>query len=62
MVGEEGVAHRINTVVTALFAEMMNTELERLDLAYTPPFSTVWDPVLVAAKVMRGKLTTESET
>jgi hypothetical protein len=31
-------------------------ELERLDLAYAPPFSPVWDPVLVAAKVLGGKL------
>ncbi|MFC7098978.1 hypothetical protein [Halobaculum marinum] len=27
-----------------------------LDLAYAPPFSPVWDPVLVAAKVLNGAL------
>ena len=31
-------------------------ELERLDLAYAPPFSPVWDPILVAAKVLNGTL------
>jgi hypothetical protein len=31
-------------------------DLERQDLAYAPPFSPVWDPVLVAAKVLRGRL------
>jgi NADPH-dependent 2,4-dienoyl-CoA reductase/sulfur reductase-like enzyme len=56
MVGEEGVAHRINTVVTALFSGMDLAELERLDLAYAPPFSTVWDPILVGAKVTRGRV------
>jgi threonyl-tRNA synthetase len=29
---------------------------ERLDLAYAPPFSPVWDPILVAAKVLSGEL------
>ena len=31
-------------------------EVENLDLAYAPPFSPVWDPVLTAAKVLGGKL------
>jgi hypothetical protein len=25
-------------------------EFESLDLAYSPPFSTVWDPLLIAAQ------------
>ena len=31
-------------------------ELERLDLAYATPFSPVWDPIIVAAKVLDGQL------
>jgi 3-phenylpropionate/trans-cinnamate dioxygenase ferredoxin reductase subunit len=31
-------------------------ELERRDLGYASPFSPVWDPVLVAAKVLNGTL------
>ena len=31
-------------------------EVETLDLAYAPPFSPVWDPVLTAAKVLNGSL------
>jgi NADPH-dependent 2,4-dienoyl-CoA reductase/sulfur reductase-like enzyme len=55
MVGEEGVAQRINTVATALHNKVTLTELEQYDLAYSPPFSPVWDPVLTAAKVLDGK-------
>ncbi|MDG5776093.1 FAD-dependent oxidoreductase [Haloarculaceae archaeon H-GB2-1] len=56
MVGEEGVSKRIDTVATALHADMTVSEVEYLDLAYAPPFSPVWDPVLTAAKVLAGKL------
>ena len=56
MVGREGVAKRIDSVVTALHAGMTVAEVETLDLAYAPPFSPVWDPVLTAAKVLGGKL------
>jgi len=28
---------------------MTAAEVEQLDLGYAPPFSPVWDPVLVAA-------------
>jgi NADPH-dependent 2,4-dienoyl-CoA reductase/sulfur reductase-like enzyme len=54
--GEDRAAIRIDTVATALEGEMTVGEVERLDLAYAPPFSPVWDPVLVAAKVLNGKL------
>ena len=56
MVGREGVAKRIDTVATALHAEMTVEQLSYLDLAYAPPFSPVWDPVLTAGKVLAGKL------
>ncbi len=56
MVGREGVAKRIDTVATALHAGMTVDEVENLDLAYAPPFSPVWDPVLTTAKVLNGKV------
>jgi NADPH-dependent 2,4-dienoyl-CoA reductase/sulfur reductase-like enzyme len=56
MVGEEGVAKRVDTVATALHAGMTVDEVQNLDLTYAPPFSPVWDPVLTAAKVLSGKL------
>ncbi|WP_115864186.1 FAD-dependent oxidoreductase [Halorussus litoreus] len=58
VVGQEG-AKRIDTVATALAAGMTVTELRNADLAYAPPFSPVWDPILTAAKVLEGKLAGE---
>lgn len=55
VVGREG-AKRIDTVATALTAGMTVPELQNADLAYAPPFSPVWDPILTAAKVLAGKL------
>ncbi|MCX2818058.1 FAD-dependent oxidoreductase [Haladaptatus sp. F3-133] len=55
-VGEDRSAIRIDTVATAVEAGMSVEEVERLDLGYAPPFSPVWDPVLVAAKVLNGRL------
>ena len=56
IVGEDRAAVRVNTVATALEAGLRVEEVERLDLGYAPPFSPVWDPVLVAAKVLYGTL------
>lgn len=50
IVGGAGAAMRINILVTALQARMAIDEIYQLDLAYAPPFSTVWDPVLLAAR------------
>ena len=51
IVGEEGAAKRIDVLATAVTAGMNVTEMIDLDLGYAPPFSPVWDPVLVAARV-----------
>lgn len=56
MVGEEGVAKRIDTVAAAIHAEQTVSDVERFDLTYAPPFGPVWDPVLTAAKVLSGRL------
>ncbi|MDZ7850929.1 MAG: FAD-dependent oxidoreductase [Halodesulfurarchaeum sp.] len=56
MVGNEGVTKRIDTIATALHEEMTVDTLERLDLAYAPPFGPTWDPVLTAAKVLAGSI------
>jgi NADPH-dependent 2,4-dienoyl-CoA reductase/sulfur reductase-like enzyme len=60
MVGQEGVAHRIDTLATCLYGRMTIEDVARLDLAYAPPFATVWDPILVAANVALKKLKTKS--
>ncbi len=56
LVGREGVSKRIDTLATALASSMTVSDLERLDLAYAPPFGPTWDPLLTAAKVLSGKL------
>jgi NADPH-dependent 2,4-dienoyl-CoA reductase/sulfur reductase-like enzyme len=54
IVGEEGAAKRIDVVATALHAGMTVEQMTSLDLSYAPPFSPVWDPVLVAARKAAG--------
>jgi NADPH-dependent 2,4-dienoyl-CoA reductase/sulfur reductase-like enzyme len=48
-VGQAGVAKRIDVLATALYAGLGLDDLPRLDLAYAPPFNSVWDPLQVAA-------------
>jgi NADPH-dependent 2,4-dienoyl-CoA reductase/sulfur reductase-like enzyme len=50
IVGEEGAAKRIDVFAAALWNEMTVEELLNVDLSYAPPFSPVWDPVLIAAR------------
>jgi NADPH-dependent 2,4-dienoyl-CoA reductase/sulfur reductase-like enzyme len=50
IVGKEGAAKRIDVLATAIWNEMSVGEFLNLDLSYAPPFSPVWDPVLIAAR------------
>jgi len=56
MLGQDGVAQRINVWATALTAGLEFKQIADLDLAYAPPFSPVWDSVLVSAEVALKKL------
>ena len=56
MVGPEGIAKRIDIFATALQARMTVEQLAQLDLSYAPPFSTTWDPILIAAQEMLREL------
>ncbi|WP_460595881.1 FAD-dependent oxidoreductase [Geomonas sp. Red276] len=56
IVGMEGAAKRIDTLATALHAGLTADEMINLDLGYAPPFSPVWDPVVVAARELVKKL------
>jgi NADPH-dependent 2,4-dienoyl-CoA reductase/sulfur reductase-like enzyme len=53
IVGDETAAGRINVVAAALQARMRVDEFEQLDLAYSPPYAPVWDPLLIAAQQMK---------
>jgi NADPH-dependent 2,4-dienoyl-CoA reductase/sulfur reductase-like enzyme len=44
------VAKRIDIFATALYAGMAVDELNDLDLSYTPPVSSPWDPVQMSAQ------------
>jgi CoA-dependent NAD(P)H sulfur oxidoreductase len=54
VIGEEGAAGRINVIASALQSRMTIDDFEQLDLAYSPPFATVWDPLLIAAQQLRN--------
>ena len=56
IVGREGSAKRIDTVATALHAGFTVEEMINLDLGYAPPFSPVWDPVVIAARAVAKML------
>jgi NADPH-dependent 2,4-dienoyl-CoA reductase/sulfur reductase-like enzyme len=56
IVGREGSAKRIDVCAVALWNHMTVEEMTGLDLGYAPPFSPVWDPVLVAARKAAGEL------
>ncbi|MFJ2115462.1 FAD-dependent oxidoreductase [Streptomyces sp. NPDC087850] len=50
IVGRAGAAKRVDIAAVALTAGMTVERMVTLDLGYAPPFSPVWDPVLVAAR------------
>ncbi|WP_028326006.1 FAD-dependent oxidoreductase [Desulfatirhabdium butyrativorans] len=56
IVGKEGAAHRINAIAVALHVGMTVFQFYQTDLAYAPPFSPVWDPMLTAANQLMKAL------
>ncbi len=48
--GEDYAGLRIHTIAAAVSSGMKVEDLAYLDLAYAPPFSPVWDPVIAAAQ------------
>ncbi len=62
IVGEAGVDKRIDVLATALVAGLRVQDLENLDLAYAPQFSSAKGPVVmagfVAANALRGEVKT----
>jgi pyruvate/2-oxoglutarate dehydrogenase complex dihydrolipoamide dehydrogenase (E3) component len=55
-IGRDGEARKINVLAAALYNEMTLEGVSRLDLAYAPPFSPVWDPLLIAANLLKRKV------
>ena len=56
VVGGHGSAKRLDAVAVALTAGLDAEALLMADLGYAPPFSTVWDPLQVAARLVVDRL------
>jgi NADPH-dependent 2,4-dienoyl-CoA reductase/sulfur reductase-like enzyme len=56
IVGREGAAKRIDVFATAIWNGMTAQEMVNLDLSYAPPFSPVWDPVLIATRKLAERV------
>ncbi|MCL5125466.1 MAG: FAD-dependent oxidoreductase, partial [Deltaproteobacteria bacterium] len=58
IVGTDGVDKRIDVLATAIHGNMTVMDLEELELAYAPPYSSAKDPVnmagFVASNVLKG--------
>jgi NADPH-dependent 2,4-dienoyl-CoA reductase/sulfur reductase-like enzyme len=50
IVGSEGSAKRIDILAVAIWNGMTAEEFFSADLSYAPPYSPVWDPVVIAAR------------
>lgn len=56
MIGSDGVVLRANTLAVAIQNKMSIPDIQQWDLAYSPPFTPLWDPILVAANATGRKL------
>ena len=54
--GVEGAVLRANTLAVAIQHKITIDEIQQWDLAYSPPFTPLWDPILVAANATRKKI------
>jgi NADPH-dependent 2,4-dienoyl-CoA reductase/sulfur reductase-like enzyme/rhodanese-related sulfurtransferase len=59
-VGPQGVDKRIDVLATAIYSKLTVEDLEHLDLAYSPPYSSAKDPTvmagMVAGNLLRGEV------
>jgi CoA-dependent NAD(P)H sulfur oxidoreductase len=55
-IGYGDVSKRIDVAATAISCGMRIDELAQLDLAYSPPFGSLWDPLLLAAQAILRQL------
>lgn len=64
IVGGSGVDKRIDVLATALHGRMLVSDLEELELAYAPPYSSAKDPIniagFVAGNILKGDMDTAS--
>ena len=56
VVGYGDASKRIDVAATAITTGMRIDELAQLDLAYSPPYGNLWDPMLIAAQTLLRKM------
>lgn len=56
IVGGRGAAKRIDTAAAAIWGSQGIDDLAGMDLAYAPPFATVWEAVQLAARRLADRL------
>ncbi|WP_343233541.1 FAD-dependent oxidoreductase [Streptomonospora sp. PA3] len=56
IVGWENAGKRIDVLATALWNSMSVEDVAAMDLGYAPPFSPVWDPVLITARKLAEQM------
>jgi NADPH-dependent 2,4-dienoyl-CoA reductase/sulfur reductase-like enzyme len=56
VVGYGDASKRIDVAATAISAGMRVDEVAQLDLAYSPPYGSLWDPLLIAAQAVLRNL------
>jgi NADPH-dependent 2,4-dienoyl-CoA reductase/sulfur reductase-like enzyme len=54
--GEEGAVARANVLAAAIQNKLTIQDLSNLDLIYSPPYSPLWDPILVSSNSVKKKL------
>lgn len=62
VMGKEGVDKRIDVFASALYSELTVMDLEDLDLAYSPPYSSARDPAAIAGMAASNILREEVES
>jgi NADPH-dependent 2,4-dienoyl-CoA reductase/sulfur reductase-like enzyme len=55
-VGYGEISKRIDVAATAIAGGMRIDDVAQLDLAYAPPYSSLWDPLLVAAQAVLRRM------
>jgi NADPH-dependent 2,4-dienoyl-CoA reductase/sulfur reductase-like enzyme len=55
VLGGSGSALRANVLGAAVQQKMTIEEVSKLDLLYSPPFSPLWDPLLIAAHQLKKR-------
>ncbi|MBI4534672.1 MAG: FAD-dependent oxidoreductase [Ignavibacteriae bacterium] len=56
LIGAHGAVLRANTLAVAIQHRLTIDQMQQWDLAYSPPFTPLWDPILIAANATRKKL------